>query len=298
MAPPDRLINAASPQLRAFQARAPLLSPQQRLPSALIAAGLGVFSSQTMVDLYSAIYDSTDPGDLADTDAWQLRQAFVGKDEDTRLAAIRKLLGDRQGRLAEGSGAGARRSRRDPDHARRQARQGCARAHLRDARRRLRPGSGALDPGGQWMDDEDADRCWAMLALAAPEHRRCRDGPDHQLHPPRQEPGSCAQRACWSRGLPGLAGSAPTPPIRSIAATGSASATRPAGPGSSMPPRRGGQAGTVLVLTGTGFQTPSFDQVPSAHLYHAVAALDRDRAGFHGANDRRRGAVTDVSRRT
>ena len=31
MLPPARLINAASPQLRAFQARAPLLSPQQRL---------------------------------------------------------------------------------------------------------------------------------------------------------------------------------------------------------------------------------------------------------------------------
>jgi hypothetical protein len=91
--PPDRLINAASPQLRAFQARAPLLTPQQRLASAAVAAGLGVFSSQTMVDLYSAIYDSTDPGDLPDTDAWQIRQAFVGKDQDARIAAIRKVLG-------------------------------------------------------------------------------------------------------------------------------------------------------------------------------------------------------------
>ena len=27
-----------------------------------------------------------------------------------------------------------------------------------------------------------------------------------------------------------------------------------------------GQSGTVLVLTGTGFQTPQFDRVPSAHL--------------------------------
>src|SRR5881398_3134105 len=78
MVPPDRLLNPAS--------------PQQRLNSALIAAGLGVFSSQSMVDLYSAIYDSTDPDDLPSTDAWQLRQAFVGKDADTRLAAIRKLL--------------------------------------------------------------------------------------------------------------------------------------------------------------------------------------------------------------
>src|SRR6185369_15937674 len=94
MVPPDRLVRESSPQLRAFQARAPLLSPQQRLDSALIATGLGVFSSQSLVDLYSAIYDSTDPSDLPSTDAWQLRQAFVGKDEATKIAAIRKLLGN------------------------------------------------------------------------------------------------------------------------------------------------------------------------------------------------------------
>ena len=93
MLPPDRLVNASPTQLRAFLARSPLLSPQQRLPSAVVAVGLGVFSSQTMVDLYSQIYDATDNSDLGDTDAWQLRQAYVGKDAETRLAAIRKLLG-------------------------------------------------------------------------------------------------------------------------------------------------------------------------------------------------------------
>ena len=93
MVPPDRLVNGAPTQLRAFLARSPLLTAQQRLPSAMVAAGLGVFSSQTMVDLYSQIYDTTDPTDLGDSDAWQLRQAYVGKDEQTRLAAVRKLLG-------------------------------------------------------------------------------------------------------------------------------------------------------------------------------------------------------------
>src|SRR5439155_11178580 len=44
MVPPDRLLNSASTQLRAFQARSPLLTPQQRLGSALIATGIGVFS--------------------------------------------------------------------------------------------------------------------------------------------------------------------------------------------------------------------------------------------------------------
>jgi len=41
-----------------------------------------------------------------------------------------------------------------------------------------------------------------------------------------------------------------------------------------------GQGGTVLVLTGTGFQTPVFDRVPAAHLYHSIKALNRTGQGF------------------
>jgi hypothetical protein len=33
-------------------------------------------------------------------------------------------------------------------------------------------------------------------------------------------------------------------------------------------------------LTGTGFQTAAFDRVPSAHLYHAIAALTRTGQAF------------------
>ena len=41
-----------------------------------------------------------------------------------------------------------------------------------------------------------------------------------------------------------------------------------------------GQSGTVLVLTGTGFQTPSFADIPGSHLYHSVAGLMRTRQDF------------------
>ena len=41
-----------------------------------------------------------------------------------------------------------------------------------------------------------------------------------------------------------------------------------------------GQPATVLILTGTALQTPRFDRVPSSHLYHAVAALNRTGQGF------------------
>jgi hypothetical protein len=36
----------------------------------------------------------------------------------------------------------------------------------------------------------------------------------------------------------------------------------------------------VLVLTGTGFQTGSIDQLPSYHLYHAIGALRRTGQDF------------------
>jgi hypothetical protein len=41
-----------------------------------------------------------------------------------------------------------------------------------------------------------------------------------------------------------------------------------------------GQGGTVLVLTGSGFQTPLFDRLPPAHLYHTLSALNRTGQGF------------------
>jgi hypothetical protein len=41
-----------------------------------------------------------------------------------------------------------------------------------------------------------------------------------------------------------------------------------------------GQAATVLVLTGTGFQTPNFEQLPAAHMYHAILGLKRTGQDF------------------
>jgi hypothetical protein len=41
-----------------------------------------------------------------------------------------------------------------------------------------------------------------------------------------------------------------------------------------------GQPGTVLVLTGTGLQTNSFEHVPAAHLYHSLVALKRTGQDF------------------
>jgi hypothetical protein len=41
-----------------------------------------------------------------------------------------------------------------------------------------------------------------------------------------------------------------------------------------------GQGGSVLILTGTGFQAASLDLLPSSHLFHSVAALRRTGQDF------------------
>lgn len=276
---PDRLLNNSSVQLRAFQARAPLLTAQQRLPSALIAAGLGVFSSQTMVDLYSAIYDTTDPNDLSGSDSWQLREAFVGKDSDTKLAAIRKLLATGKDTLSkEAARALVARAATlvEPD------------AKLaKDAPELI----SAMLAGGydrsaaRWlsavnrMDDEDGDRCWAMLALGTPNIADVSTGRITSFirHDSSR---NHVRSALLVAGLVGLgrisADSANSLNRKYDLGLGHVTAWTKAIDAAADR----GNAATVLVLAGTGFQTPYFDQVPPSHLYHAIAALERVGLGF------------------
>jgi len=277
--PPARLINAASPQLRAFQARAPLLSPQQRLDSAMIAAGLGVFSSQSLVDLYSAIYETTDPSDLPSTDAWQLRQAFVGKDEAARLESIRHLLGlGKEGLQKEAARAlvaraatmitpDAKLAKDAPDLISAMLAAGYDRAAAR------------WIPVVAGMDDENGDRSWAMLALAAPDIADVGSGRIGAFIRRDKSPNKL-RSAFLVAGLAGL-GRISTDTANSLnrryglGLGGSTSWTRIVDASAGR-----GQSGTVLILTGTGFQTPNWNKVPASHLYHAIGALKRTGQDF------------------
>jgi hypothetical protein len=276
---PDRLLRSASPQLRAFQARAALLPPQQRLDSAFVAAGLGVFSSQTMVDLYSAIYDSTDPSDLAATDAWQLRQAFVGKGQDARMAAIRKLLASgKDGYRREAARAAVARAATliEPDVDLQKDAPDLISAML---------AAGYDQAAARWapavarMDDEAADRCWAMLALASPGNADVSSA-RIQAFIRRDKSKDKLRSSLLVAGLAGL-GRISTDGANSLNRRYGLGLGRTTGWTKVMDAAAGrGQAATVLVLTGTGFQTTSFDQLPAAHMYHAIAGLKRTGQDF------------------
>ncbi len=278
---PERLIDAAPVQLRAWQARAPLIAPQDRLESAEIAAGLGVFSSQAMIDLHSLIYESTGPDEIPATDAWQLRQAFVGEDQDARLAAMRRLWSAAEGRLereATRAMLGRAASRIDP-----------APELEADAPNLIASmlAAGLDREAARWarvvnqMDGADGDAAWAMLALAAP------DGTPIDLtggrisgFVARDDSRGRKRGALLVAGLAGLGRLAPDAAGRLNGRFGLRLDRRTRWTRMIDAAAALGQSGTVLVLTGTGMQTAAFEALPPSHLFHAVSGLNRTGQDF------------------
>lgn len=270
MSPPDRLLSAASPQLRAWYARAPMIPFSARLNSARLATALGVLSSQALVDFYSQIYDSTDPNDLGGSDAWQVRLAFAGRDDDARLGAMRHLWGDgKDPLLSEASRAllagAAARINPDPKLAP-DAPQLIASLLAGGLDRRVE----AWAPAVQRMDDKSADRCWAMLALASPDPvdtGRLGGFIDRDDSPGKKR-SQLLVAGLAALGRIDLATASRLNRRYSLhlERTSNWTAMIDAAAGRDQP-------ATVLVLAGTGFQTRLWSDVPSAHLFHAVAAL-------------------------
>ena len=270
---PDRLLASASTQLRAWMARAPLLSAEQRLPAARLAAGLGVFSSTALSDLYAQIYDATDPSDLPGTDAWRLRTAFVGRDQNARLGAMRELWDVGDGELEEQASramlaAAATRVQPDPE--------------LQDDAPELIASmlAGGFDrEAARWaravsqMDDEPADRAWAMLALGT--NSAAVDVSFGRIDAFIERDNSSGKQR--SKLL--VAGLAGTGRIDSAVASRlngrhdlglerTSVWTRIADDAG-----RRRQAGSAVLLAAIGLQSPSFDRVSSAQLFHALSAM-------------------------
>jgi hypothetical protein len=129
------------------------------------------------------------------------------------------------------------------------------------------------------MDDENGDRCWAMLALAAPNIADVGSGRINAFIRRDKSPNK-VRSALLVAGLAGL-GRISTDSANSINQRNGLGLGRTSSWTRIIDASAGrGQAGTVLVLAGTGFQTPSWNRVPSAHLYHAITALERTGQDF------------------
>lgn len=273
MTPPNNLINRAPLRVRAWQARAPLLSPEQRLASARIATGLGVFSSAALADLYANLYDATDPSDLSGTDAWQLRLAFSGRDQGERVGAMRRLWGegnDPLQRLASEALVSLAASRIRPD------------AELGNDVPRLIASmlAGGYDrAAARWAgavanldDDEAADRAWALLALGTEAEV---DLSESRIEEFIDNDGSPAK----SRSRLLVAGLAGTGRIGTGLAT-SLNEQHGLGLGRANgwtriaeQAARQRQSGSAVLLAAIGMQANRPDRIPSAHLFRALTAM-------------------------
>ncbi|MDB5718138.1 MAG: hypothetical protein JWM38_1565 [Sphingomonas bacterium] len=272
---PEPLFETVGPQVKAWQARSPMVPLAARIEAARIAAALGVFSNAALVDLYSALADETDPLEVAETPAGKLRNAYVGDGDGDRMTALRGLWGKDRDELARYGDAvlTARAAARiRPDE-----------AYSADAAALI----GAMYSAGldyqadRWaplvegMSAGDADPAWAILAVGSPR--------------PRVEIGYRRVSAFADRAgsdgrhraqllFAGLAG------LGRIGAGDQARLAEELG----VPVTRtnrwtraldlavaSGQPGTVAILAAVGMQSRSWAAVPPAYLYHIVSALRR-----------------------
>jgi hypothetical protein len=276
MMPPERLVDAAAPQVRAWLARSPMFSAPQKMKAARTAAAMGVMSSDAMVDLYSAAYDYSDPDELGGTDPWRLRQAFVGKDRDARLSALRQLWGkdgDSEAQMAGWVTTARASVLVRPD------------AALKDDMANL---IAALFAGGydsqaaRWVktvegvDDEAGDRAWAMLALGlgSPagltiDQGRIEDFADRVSSTDKRRTGLLVA------GLAGLGriDAQVAGRLNARYQLGLERKTLWTGLIDGAAMRR--QPGTAMLLTASAMQAPSVGEVPALYLFHSLNALRR-----------------------
>ena len=271
---PPRLMEGKPARMLAWQARAPMLQPRDRLAAARIATGLGVFSSQALVDLYAQIYDQTDPDTLAETDSWQLRQAMVAEGSDARLAAIGRLL-DKEGSALE-------------EEANRAlvARAAALVQPSADIEERAPDLIAALLSAGneraaaRWVpvldDMSDATRatCWAMLVLALPNLAAEAGEIDNFID--EDESDGKYRSGLLVAGLAGLG-------KISAQQVGQLSGQLELGLGRTNAwsemidgAARRRQAGTATVLAAVGMQAPNWRAMPPLHLFHLINALRRN----------------------
>lgn len=88
---PDNLVERAPPVMRAWLLRSPNATVEKRLNAVPTAAALGVASSAEMVRVHSTYAAEMDPFAFEASPSGRLRAAFVARDPEDRLSALRTL---------------------------------------------------------------------------------------------------------------------------------------------------------------------------------------------------------------
>ena len=269
---PTPLFQTVGPHVRAWQYRAPMIEPEQRLAPALWAASLGVLSNAAYVDLVGAAFEAADPDDNEETLGFRLQRAYTDDDIGNRLDVMRELWTqprsdmERYAHLVLTARAAARIAPSED--------------HGEDARYLIASmlTAGLDDGAAKWgaVADQlgDGDDAWALLAVGAPRPVVTLSVGRAGDYVGEQEEGS-RKGAFLVAALAGLG--------RLSMADAQSLATEyqlPLGLTNSWTraidrAAAGNQPATVALLAAAGMQTRSWQAVHPAYLMHIVAALRR-----------------------
>ena len=277
MSIPERVMNGAGRHVLAWQARAPMIPLEDRIGAANVAASLGVFSNQSLVEMYSLILDTTDPSEVANSIGGRLRTAYAARDANVRVREMRRLWDDagdnadvRHARLILTAAAAARipPSERFAENVPQLIASMLTAGYDERAARWSGIVSG-MEAG------RGADRAWAMLALASPR-------PTVDISSDRIETFQGTDQSEVAHATKLL--------MAGLAGLGRIDADTANGLAEDMGVRLGtenlwtralaraaqnGQKGTVALLAGVGMQTRDWRGVPPEHLFHITRALTR-----------------------
>jgi hypothetical protein len=275
---PARLMDNAGRHVTAWKARALMLPLDQRVGAALAAASLGVFSSASLVQMYSLIADGTDPADFTGTTAWRLRRAYVAPTVADRMEALRELWQEGEGPVAEHSrriltATAASRIRPSPEL---QSDAVNLIASMLSAGYDQRAASWSEVVEG--MEGEAGLRAWSMLVVGAPGDNidtgrlgafRDADGSAGKLRSQMLVAALAGVGRIDEDSASGLAEDMGFDLVRENAWTRALE---------EAVQRR--QPGTVSLLAGVGMQTGDWRSVPPEHLYRILSALRRVGLGY------------------
>jgi hypothetical protein len=268
---PERLLATAGPRMQAWFARAPMVPVEQRMAAAKVAAVLGVFSSNALVEMHALQFDGADPGEAAGTPAGRLRIAFAHRDAGQRLSALRDLWDDgdtpdsryAQRILTAGAAAGLPPSADFAEHA--------------DDLIAAMLSAGLDEEAARWsgiVASGDADvLAWGLLAVGSP--RPEVDLSSSSIQAFRDEDDSRGDRKSQFlvASLAGLGRISPAEASSLSADFGFELGREDRWTRALDQAVRARQPGTVALLAAVGMQTGGWANVPASHLYRIVRGL-------------------------
>lgn len=279
---PEALYATVGPQVRAWEARAPLLTRTQRLPGVAVATRLGVFSGSASRDFHAALADEDDADDAATARGDLLRTAYTGGSASERIAAMRQWW---TGASADGgrTGPGGVHYGNLPALARAAAVLPASDEAGEDTPWLIAAmlAGGYDNHAARWsavanrLDGEAGERSWALLATGLPSPQIGLSGDRIARFVSRDESEGKQLGRSLVAALAGLGRLPAGDRVKLLRDNGIETAPRTRWQRALLAAAQRGEAGTVALLAAVGMQGSDWRALPPQHLYFIVAALDR-----------------------